>query len=151
MPRALRVKDVYTGRRAVLDESEYNEQVKRWSAATQRLAKQAASAFVKGKRITPRTYKSGPKAGTTEHRLRTHISYQLKSDSGEVAAIAFKFPVHGIFREYGVSNGHPRSHISRSMSDWMSGTLSRQDKKLLDIVSEHHADNTLKIFHGINN
>jgi hypothetical protein len=37
------------------------------------------------------------------------------------------------------------------MSDWMSGTLSRQDKKLLDIVSEHQADNTLKIFHGINN
>ena len=148
MPRALRVKDIYTGRRALLDESEYNEQVKRWSAATQQLAKQAASAFHHGKRRN-RTYQSGPKAGKTERRLRNTIQYGLKASYGDIAAIGFQFERHGIFLEYGVSRGHPKSGIRRSMSDWFSASLDRQERKLLDIVSEHQADKYLHTFMGI--
>lgn len=143
------MKDVYSGRRGILDDSQYNEDMKSWAASVQRLARQQASAFHKGKRKTPRTYKSGAKAGKKEERLRTHIQYQMKSDAGEVAGVAFKFPVHGIFREYGVSRGHPRGHVSRSMSDWLSGTLNREEGKLMEIVAGHKADSVLKVFMGI--
>lgn len=150
MPKTkIRVQDVFSGRRSILDNSEYNEEMKRWALSVQRLAKQQVSAFHKGKRKAPRTYNSGPKAGKKEERLRTHIAFQMKSDAGEVAGIAFQFPVHGIFREYGVGRGHPRGNLSRSMSDWMSGVLTRQERKLMDIVAEHKADSVLKLFMGI--
>lgn len=149
MAKRVTVKDVYSGRRGILDDSQYNEEMKSWAATVQRLAKQQASAFRKGKRKSPIMYKSGPKAGKKEDRLRTHIQYQMKSDAGEVAGIGFKFPRHGVFLEYGVGRGHPRGHLPRSMSDWLSGTLSRQEGKLMDIVAEHKSDSVLKVFMGI--
>ena len=85
-------------------------------------------------------------------KLRNHVQFQMKSDSGEVAGVAFQFPVHGIFREYGVGNGTPRSlvgHTSRSMSDWLSGSLNKQERKLLDIVAEHQGDKYIRTFMGI--
>ena len=66
--------------------------------------------------------------------------------------MAFQFPVHGIFREYGVGRGTPRSlvgHTSRTMSDWLSGTLQRQEPALLDIVAEQQADKVVRVFAGV--
>lgn len=149
MPKRLTVRDVYTGRRAVLDDSEFNSHMKSWAASVHRLARQEASAFDHGKRKPTHTYRSGPKAGMTEQRLRSHIVYKLKSDAGEVAGVAFAFPRHGIFREYGVGRGRPRGHLNNNMSDWLSGTLDRQQQRLLDIVSEHEADKVVRLFMGI--
>lgn len=144
----VQVKDVYSGKRGWLSDSEYNQAMGEWSRTVQRLAKAKASAFSKGKRRN-RIYLSGPKAGKREGRLKNHIQFQLKSDAGEVAGVAFQFPVHGIFREYGVGNGSPRSHVSRSMSDWLSGTLAKQEGNLISIVAEHQGDKVVRTFMGI--
>lgn len=145
----LTIKNVNTGRRDTLDESDYNQQIAQWAAQVQRIAKRQASAFHRGKRKSSHTYKRGPKAGKAETKLRTSISFSLKSDYGEVAGIAFKFPVHGIFREYGVSNGHPRGHVNRAPSDWMSGTLQRKEDDLTSIVAQYHSDKVVNTFLGI--
>lgn len=151
MAKKVAVKDVFTGRRGFLTDSEYNRQMEEWARATQKLSKAQAALFTKGKRRN-HTYKSGKKAGKTEGKLRNHVQFQMKSDSGEVAGVAFQFPVHGIFREYGVGNGTPRSmvgHTSRSMSDWLSGSLNKQEGRLLDIVAEHQGDKYIRTFMGI--
>lgn len=151
MAKKIAVKDVFTGRRGFLTDSEYNRQMEDWSRATQKLAKAQAALFTKGKRRN-HTYKSGKKAGKTEGKLRNHVQFQMKSESGEVAGVAFQFPVHGIFREYGVGRGTPRSmvgHTSRSMSDWLSGSLDRQESRLLDIVAEYQGDKYIRTFMGI--
>lgn len=146
------VKDVFSGRRDILTDSEFNRQMEQWSQTVQRLAKQQASAFTHGKKKS-HTYKSGKKKGKTEQVLRNHIQFQMKSDAGEVAGVAFQFPVHGIFREYGVGRGTPRAlvgHTSRSMSDWLSGTLQRQEQSLVDIVAENASGKVIRTFAGIN-
>lgn len=151
MARKVTVKDVFTGRRSTLDSTAYNSEMQGWSTKVQQLAKAQASAFRKGKKRS-HTYQSGPKKGKTETILRKHIQYQLKSDSGEVAGVAFQFPVHGIFREYGVGRGTPRSMVgqtSRTMSDWLSGTLQKEEEALASIVAEHHADKVVHLFNGI--
>ena len=151
MAKKVAVKDVFTGRRGFLTDTEYNREMEEWARATQKLSKAQAALFTKGKRRN-RTYKTGRKAGKTEGKLRNHVQFQMKSDSGEVAGVAFQFPVHGIFREYGVGNGAPRSmvgHTSRSMSDWLSGSRNKQERKLLDIVAEHEGDKYIRTFMGI--
>ena len=151
MAKKITVRDVYSGRRGTLSDSEYNSQMQQWSNQVQQMAKAQASAFRNGKKKS-HTYLSGPKKGKTEPILRNHIQYQMKSDNGEVAGVAFQFPVHGIFREYGVGRGTPRSlvgHTSRTMSDWLSGTLQRQESALLDIVAEQQADKVVKVFAGV--
>ena len=151
MAKKVTVKDVFTGRRWFLTESEYNREIEQWSRDTQKLAKAQAALFTKGKRRN-HTYKSGKKAGKTEGKLRNHVQFQLKSDSGEVAGVAFQFPVHGIFREYGVGRGTPRTmvgHTSRTMSDWLSGSLNHQESKMVDIVAQHQGDKVIRTFMGI--
>ena len=152
MAKKVTVRDVYTGRRGVLTDSEYNKAMQQWSAEVQRLAKQQASLLAKGKRKNSHTYKSGRWKGKTEYKLRTHIQYQMKEDAGEVAGVMFAFPVHGIFREYGVGNGTPRAlvgHTRRSMSDWLSGTLQKKDQDLLDIVAEQQSGKVIRVFQGV--
>ncbi len=92
---------------------------------------------------------SGKKAGKSEGKLKNHIQFQLKSDAGEVAGITFQFPVHGIFREYGVGRGSPHGRVSRSMSDWLSGTLAKKEGDMVSIVAEHHADKVIRVFAGV--
>lgn len=152
MAGKVQVRDVFSGRRSVLDNSEYNGRMKQWGSSVQRMAKARASAFRNGKKRS-HTYHSGPKKGTTETVLRNHIQYELKSDEGEVAGVAIQFPVHGIFREYGVGRGTPRGKVgmtSRRMSDWLSGTLQSKEDELADIVAEQEADKTIRVFAGIN-
>ena len=124
-------------------------QMEEWARATQKLSKAQAALFTKGKRRN-RTYKSGKKAGKTEGKLRNRVQFQMKSDSGEVAGVAFQFPVHGIFKEYGVSSGYPASgHMRRSMSEWISSALGKQDERLADIVAEYQSGKVLRTFRAI--
>lgn len=146
MPKTkIRVQDVFSGRRSILDDSQYNNQIRSWSAEVQRLAKREASAFTKGKRRASRTYRSGPKAGKTETKLRSNITHRLWTNAGEVAGIGFQFPRHGIFLEYGVSRGHPVGHLRRSISDWLSSTLDRKEDNLVEIVAEHDANKVISM------
>jgi len=138
-----------TGRSALLTDSDYNREMKQWSSEVQRLAKQAASLHVKGKKKSSRTYKSGPKRGKTERKLKNHIQYSLKTDAGEVTGIGFGFERHGIFLEYGVSRSHGVNAVRRSMSDWLSGTLEKKEKGLVDIVAEYQGDKVIKTYMGI--
>lgn len=149
MPRALRIQDIYSGRSAHLEDTAYNNDVQRWAATTQRLAKQAAATLTKGKRTSSHTYTHGPKAGKTETRLRRSIQYKLQAEAGDISSVFFRFPVHGIFREYGVGRGSPRGHVTRSLSDWMSATLDRQEPQLVELVSNHEADRAVRLFNGI--
>ncbi len=149
MAKKVTVKDVFTGRRGFLTDTEYNRQMEQWARETQQLAKAQASLFSKGKRRN-RTYQSGKKKSKTEGKLRNRVQFVLKSNAGEVAGVAFQFPVHGIFKEYGVSRGYPAvGHTRRSMSDWISGALGKQDKKLADIVAEHQSNKVLRTFRSI--
>ena len=150
MAKKVTVKDVWTGRRGWLTDDEYNRQMEQWARQTQQLAKAQAAMMSRGKRHN-RTYKSGKKAGKTEGKLRNHVQFQMKSDSGEVAGVAFQFPVHGIFKEYGVARGYPAvSHLRRSLSDWISGSLEKQEGKMVQIVAEHQADRVVRAYRGIN-
>lgn len=120
-----------------------------WSRETQQLAKSQAALLTRGKKRN-RTYQSGRKAGKTEGKLRNHIQFQLKSNAGEVVGVAFQFPVHGIFKEYGVARGYPASgHMRRSLSEWISSALGKQDEKLADIVAEYQSDKVLRTFRAI--
>lgn len=143
MAKKITVRDVYTGRRDILTESEYNAQMRKWSEAVQLLAKQQASLLTKGRRRSI-VYKSGPKRGKREEVLRSHIRYKLYSDSGDIAGVGFQFPRHGIFIEYGVSRGHGVNRIRRSMSDWLSGALQKKEGELLDIVGEYYAGHVVR-------
>lgn len=149
MAKKVTVKDVFTGRRGFLTDTEYNREMERWARETQQLAKSQASLLSKGKRRN-RTYKSGKKAGKTEGILRNRIQFQLKSDGGEVAGVAFQFPVHGIFKEYGVARGYPASgHLRRTLSEWISSALGKQDERLADIVAEYQSGKVLRTFRAI--
>lgn len=35
------------------------------------------------------------------------------------------------------------------MSDWLSGSLDKQERKLLDIIAEHQGDKFVRVFMGI--
>ena len=144
----VKVKEV-TGGRGFLTESEYNREMEEWSRQTQSLAKSQAAMLTLGKKRN-HTYKKGKKAGQTEKKLRNSIQFQLKSRDGEVAGVAFQFPIHGIFKEYGVARRYPASgYLRRSLSDWLSASLDRQDDKLADIVAEYQSDKVLHTFRSI--
>lgn len=149
MAKRVNVKDVTTGGRGWLTESEYNRQMEAWARQTQALAKAQAAMLRKGKRRN-HTYQTGRKAGKKEGKLRNHVQFQLKSDGGEVAGVAFQFPVHGIFKEYGVSRGYPAvGHLRRSMSDWVSSAVAKQEQGLLDVVAEYQSGKVVRSFRGI--
>ena len=58
MAKKVAVKDVFTGRRGFLTDSEYNRQMEAWAKATQQLAKAQAALLTHGKRRN-RTYGAG--------------------------------------------------------------------------------------------
>ena len=150
MAKRIIVKDDFTGRRSVMTESDFNEDIKRWASETQALAKQQAALMVKGKKKN-HTYKSGSKKGKTEQKLKNSIQYSFIAGSGEVSGIAFQFPVHGIFREYGVGKGSPRNAIKRSKSDWLSFTLDKKEQKLINIIDDYSDNLVSRIFRGVGN
>lgn len=149
MAKAIQVREVTSGRRGFLTDTEYNRSMEAWARETQRLAKAQAAMLAHGKKSN-HTYRKGKKAGKTEGKLRNHIQFQMKSDGGEVAGVIFQFPVHGIFKEHGVAKGYPaHGHVRRSLSEWLSATLERQDEKLVDIVAEFHADKFIHTFRTV--
>lgn len=144
----------------LMTDEEFLRQAKAWADRVRAQSKAAASAFTKGKKGATNTYKTGRYAGKTEGRLRSKVGYVLRKRSGDLEAVSFKMPVHGIFREYGVGNGQPRhgvatksgkaaSHkiyIKRTPSDWFHNPLERNIDALGDLVADYYGDKVLVEF-----
>ena len=82
-----------------------------------------------GEKIT--VYEAGDERDEAQFIATTVMKQKtiFNASYGDIAAIGFQFERHGIFLEYGVSRGHPKNGIRRSMSDWFSASLDRQEQK----------------------
>lgn len=143
----------------LMTEEEFLRQAKAWADAVRRQAKANAAGFTKGKTM-PHTYIKGRYAGKTEKKLKDSVNYTLKKSYGDLAAVSFKMPVHGIFREYGVGNGQPINgmaaksgksasrhvYIKRSMSVWIHNPIDRNFENLADLVADYYGDKVLLNF-----
>jgi hypothetical protein len=144
----------------LMTEEEFLRRAKQWADTVRRQAKAAAAGFPKGKQGATHTYKTGRYAGTTEGKLKDKTTYKLRKRYGDLEALSFKMPVHGIFREYGVGNGQPRhgvatksgraasahTYVKRSMSDWFYAPLERNVEALGDLVADYYGDKVLVEF-----
>ena len=144
----------------LMTDDEFLRQAKAWADKVRAQSKAAASTFTKGKKGATRTYKTGPYAGKTEGRLRSKVRPVLRKRDGDLEAITFWMPVHGIFREYGVGNGQPRHgvatksgraasskiYIKRTPSDWFHNPLEHNIDTLGDLVADYYGDKVLVEF-----
>ena len=73
MAKKVTVKDVFTGRRGFLTDTEYNREMEEWARAKQKLSKAQAALFTKGKRRNY-TYKSGNQKVKNPLLLPTSVS-----------------------------------------------------------------------------
>lgn len=127
---------------------EFKEAAKQWAQLVRNMAKNNASHFKEGKKKAY-TYKTGIHKGKTERKLIKSISYIVKEEAGITDNIGFKFPLHGIFRAYGVGNGTPRhpakkhaefSYIKRTPSDWLDEPINKKTDDLANIAAQFYGD-----------
>lgn len=143
----------------IMTTEDFLKQAKAWADGVRRQAKANAAGFSKGKSGV-HTYIKGRYAGKTEKKLKDSVSATLRKRYGDLEAVSFKMPVHGIFREYGVGNGQPRHgvatksgkaasqhvYIKRSMSDWIHNPIDRNFDNLADLVADYYGDKVLLNF-----
>ena len=148
------VTDKITGK--TITNVEFYEQARRWAAIVRNKAKRNALAFSKGKQ-KPHTYKQGKKAGKLERKLASSIQFNIEHDLHIPECVSFKIPIHGIYREWAVGYGQPRTpgkyvnphpRIRRSMADWIDEPISRDADKLFDLAAEFYGDEMLANFFG---
>lgn len=152
------ISDRITGTPTTKDQ--YYRKARSWSAMVLGKAAHNASRFRKGKGTpgqpkAPHTYRTGIHAGKTEQKLTKKGTGGMffrasMNRSREYEGTGFKFPVHGIFRAWGVGNGQPRvagkrvhhgkRHVKRTTSDWLDGPIDRNASKLADIAAEYYGD-----------
>ena len=138
---------------------EFNRKVRGWGNRVRKQAAANAAAFPHGKRA-PHTYSKGLYAGVTEGRLKDSIKTTSHKVYGEMDGVGFKFPVHGIFRAYGVGNGQPRHgratksgraastriYRKRTPADWIIPPIESNMPELADIVADYYGDKVLVEF-----
>lgn len=138
---------------------DFQQQVRVWADKVRRQAKANAAGFSKGK-TKPHTYITGRYAGKTEGKLKNKLTYTLRKRYGDIEAVSFRMPVHGIFREYGVGNGQPRNgiatksgraaskrtYIKRTPADWFHDPLEKNIDNFGDIVADYYGDKILVAF-----
>ena len=144
----------------LMTDEEFLQQARAWADRVRAQAKAAAAGFSKGKKAATHTYKTGRYAGQTEGKLKNKLGYVLRKRYGDLEAVSFKMPVHGIFREYGVGNGQPRNgvatksgkaasrtvYLKRTPSDWFHAPLERNVEALGDLVADYYGDKVLVEF-----
>mgnify|MGYP004448425427 CR=1 FL=1 len=85
--------------------------------------------------------KSGsPKTGKTEYCLGDMVQESLYLTAGEVSGVGVGIQRHGVFLEFGVSNGHPVTGKKRAKNDWLSSTLRIFEPRVADVAAEYMAD-----------
>ena len=138
---------------------EFNREVRGWGNRVRKQAAANAAAFPHGKRA-PHSYSKGRWAGITEGRLKNSIKTTSHKVYGEMDGVGFKFPVHGIFRAYGVGNGQPRHgratksgraastriYRKRTPADWINPPIESNMPELADIVADYYGDKVLVEF-----
>jgi hypothetical protein len=120
---------------------EYNKAVKSWASKVQNMLK------------------GNIKASKGIGELKRSLKHKTFSTSGEIDAISYRFPRHGIFYQKGVGRGHIMQggtvvrglksskvvrmidgNVNREPVDWFNKTMDNQVPKLADIVATHKAD-----------
>lgn len=138
----------------VITSVEFYSKTRKWANAVRGLAKQNISSFQKGKKTPEHTYTQASKlyAGKIEKKLINSLQYVVKKEDGIVDHIGYKFPLHGIFRAWGVGQGQPREsgkkraskiYIKRSPSDWLDDPLDQRSEELADIAAEFYGDQAI--------
>lgn len=139
----------------IMTDEQFLVAVQKWANTVRREAKNKATAFGKGKKKNYVYSESGKSrySGKTEKKLSEDISYAVKTQFGEVHHIQFKFPLHGIFRAFGVGNGQPakgsfskqalKTYIRRSPSDWLNEPIEKNIETFSDLVANHYGDTIL--------
>jgi len=135
----------------LIDNKELRKKASQWASLVRKQAKQNTSQFTKGKK-QPHTYKSEIYKGKTEPKLKDTISYIIRERDGVLSHVGFRFPLHGIYQEWGVGSGQPRVtgkkkakkiYIKRSMTDWIDDPIKNNFEKFADIVAEFYGDDAV--------
>lgn len=138
---------------------EFNREVRGWNNRVRKMVAANAAAFTRGK-TAPHTYSKGRWAGVTEEKLKDSIKTTTHKQYGEIDGTGFKFPVHGIFRMYGVGNGQPRNgkatrsgkaastriYRKRTPADWLNPPIDTNMPELADIVADYYGDKVMAEF-----
>ena len=147
----------------------FMDDARKWGAAVAAKMRANAARFQHGKEhkrtYTARRYnkRTGQKEDTTvnEKVLKKSINSKIRTNrDGDFNRIAFDFPLHGIFRMYGVGSGQPgagshkkqapKIRVKRSMSDWLNQPIEQEFDTLADIVANFYGDKVLTSVYGVN-
>jgi hypothetical protein len=145
------------------------EEARRWATGVVSKMRANTARFQHGKEsaraytVRSRNRRTGATSDATvkEKVLSKSINYKIKKNKqGAVARVAFDFPLHGIFRAYGVGAGQPgegtgkkrapKVRIKRSMSDWANQPIEQEYEKLANIAAHYYGDKLLANVWGIN-
>lgn len=139
----------------IMTDEQFKAEVRKWANNVRREAKNKAAAFGKGKKANY-TYSETGKSryrGTVEKKLSEYMTYSVKYQFGDVHHIKFQFPLHGIFRAFGVGKGQPatgsfskralKTYIRRSPSDWLNEPIEKNIETFSDLVANHYGDTIL--------
>ena len=135
----------------VLTSAEFYSKTSKWASAVRGLAKQNVSTFTKGKTNPGHEYSKKSKlyAGKVEKKLISSLQYVVKKQGDVVDYVGYKFPLHGIFRAWGVGQGQPRDnerkkafkiYVKRTPSNWLDDPLDLRANELADIAVEYYGD-----------
>lgn len=117
----------------------YNKRIRQWQRKVSNdLKSSARGKTVKGK-INPRVSKTKSGKDFLEKILGNDVRYGSKKDFGEIFAVSFSFPRHGVFMQKGVSRGHPISS-PRKAKDWFNSIITRHIPELEEIIADYYAD-----------
>jgi hypothetical protein len=147
----------------------FTEEARKWASVVTTKLRANAAKFKHGKE-NKRTYtakKYNRKTGETKNAtvyekvLKNAINHKTRKDrDGNLDRISFNFPLHGIYRAFGVGRGQPASgskkkqalkiRVKRTMSDWISQPIEQDVEKIANIAANYYGDKVLANVWGIN-
>jgi len=147
----------------------FQDEARKWATGVVSKMRANAARFNKGKEnaraysVRRKNRRTGETKDVTvkEKVLKKSINYKIRTNKeGVVSRVAFDFPLHGIFRAYGVGAGQPGSgtgkkrapkiRIKRSISDWVNQPIEQEYEKLADMAANYYGDKVLANVWGIN-
>lgn len=141
----------------IMTDEQFTAAVIQWGNMVRNKARANAGAFTKGKQGTYGYNPDGKSknAGRTEKKLATAIGYRIRRFSGDINNVSFQFPLHGIFRAFGVGNGQPgedsyakrttKTYIKRSKSDWINSPIENSFEAFAKLSTEYYGDKVMAV------
>ena len=124
----------------VMTTEEWNAAARKWAKSVRYAALQNVAGFTKG-RGEPYTID-----GKIIKPLKDDLNIKTYQNYGDISGFGFKFPLHGIFRAYGVGRG---GTANRTPSNWLNEPLDQNEEKLADIAAEYYGDQVLVNIKGV--